>query len=38
MLDDAKERIRFTALEAIVALVNVSDRNQMLQIIYNLGD
>ena len=38
MLDDQKERIRFTALEAIVAFVSIGNKLSAQEIIYQLGD
>ena len=38
MLDDSKERIRFTALEAIVAFVSIGNKLSAQEIIYQLGD
>ena len=38
MLDDPKERIRFTALEAIVAFVSIGNKLSAQEIIYQLGD
>ena len=34
MLDDSKERIRFTALEAIVAFVSIGNKLSAQEIIY----
>lgn len=38
MLDDNKERIRFTALEAIVAFVSIGNKLSAKEIIYQLAD
>lgn len=38
MLDDSKDRIRFTALEAIVAFVSIGNKLSAKEIIHQLAD